>query len=36
MVNVFAEAWQDDRSKPVATASAHFLMQSPDEAEPSL
>ena len=20
MVNVFAEAWQDDRSKPVATA----------------
>ena len=28
MVNVFAEAWQDDRSKPVATASAHFLVTS--------
>ena len=36
MVNVFAEAWQDDRNKPVATASAHFLVTSPDEAEPSL
>jgi hypothetical protein len=36
MVNVFAEAWQDDRSKPVATASAHFLVQSSDDAEPSL
>ena len=31
MVNVFAEAWQDDRSKPVATASAHFLVTSADE-----
>jgi uncharacterized protein (TIGR00369 family) len=31
MVNVFAEAWQDDRSKPVASASAHFLVQSDDE-----
>jgi uncharacterized protein (TIGR00369 family) len=30
MVNVFAEAWQDDRSKPVASASAHFLVQSDD------
>lgn len=30
MVNVFAEAWQDDRSKPVATASAHFLVTSDD------
>ena len=30
MVNVFAEAWQDDRSKPVASASAHFLVQSVD------
>jgi uncharacterized protein (TIGR00369 family) len=37
MVNVFAEAWQDDRSKPVASASAHFLVESPDDdAEPSL
>ena len=35
MVNVFAEAWQDDRSKPVASASAHFLVQS-DDAPPSL
>jgi uncharacterized protein (TIGR00369 family) len=35
MVNVFAEAWQDDRSKPVASASAHFLVQSDDTA-PSL
>lgn len=31
MVNVFAEAWQDDRSKPVASASAHFLVQAGDE-----
>ena len=31
MVNVFAEAWQDDRSKPVASASAHFLVTSADE-----
>ena len=36
MVNVFAEAWQDDRSKPVATASAHFLVKSSDESPPSL
>ena len=36
MVNVFAEAWQDDRAKPVATASAHFLVKSADEAPPSL
>jgi uncharacterized protein (TIGR00369 family) len=35
MVNVFAEAWQDDRSRPVASASAHFLVQS-DDAPPSL
>ena len=35
MVNVFAEAWQDDRSKPVATANAHFLIKS-DDAPPSL
>ncbi|MBS0517457.1 MAG: PaaI family thioesterase [Proteobacteria bacterium] len=31
MVNVFAEAWQDDRSKPVATAQAHFLVTAADE-----
>jgi acyl-coenzyme A thioesterase PaaI-like protein len=31
MVNVFAEAWQDDRSKPVASASAHFLIAAADE-----
>ena len=36
MVNVFAEAWQDDRSKPVATATAHFLVKSSDDAPPSL
>jgi uncharacterized protein (TIGR00369 family) len=35
MVSVLAEAWQDDRSKPVASASAHFLVQS-DDAPPSL
>jgi len=35
MVNVFAEAWQDDRNKPVASASAHFLVTSADE-PPSL
>jgi len=31
MVNVHIEAWQDDRSKPVATANAHFLLKSADE-----
>ena len=31
MVNVFAEAWQDDRAKPVATAQAHFLVTADDE-----
>jgi acyl-coenzyme A thioesterase PaaI-like protein len=35
MVNVFAEAWQEDRARPVASASAHFLVQS-DDAPPSL
>jgi len=30
MVNVFVEAWQDDRGKPVATANAHFLVQPPE------
>jgi uncharacterized protein (TIGR00369 family) len=36
MVNVYVEAWQDDRSKPVATANAHFLVKSSDDAPPSL
>lgn len=36
MVNVFAEAWQDDRAKPVATANAHFLVKSDADAPPSL
>ena len=31
MVNVFAEAWQDDRARPVASASAHFLISAGDE-----
>jgi uncharacterized protein (TIGR00369 family) len=36
MVNVFVEAWQDDRAKPVATAQLHFLVKSSDDAPPSL
>ena len=36
MVNVFMQAWQDDRAKPVAAANAHFLVKSTDEAPPSL
>jgi uncharacterized protein (TIGR00369 family) len=36
MVNVFVEGWQDDRAKPVATANAHFLVKSADDAPPSL
>lgn len=31
MVNVFAEAWQEDRNRPVATAQAHFLVTADDE-----
>ena len=31
MVNVFAEAWQEDRARPVASASAHFLISAGDE-----
>lgn len=31
MVNVFVEAWQDERARPVATAQAHFLVKSDDE-----
>ena len=30
VVNVFVEAWQEDRAKPVANANAHFLVQPPD------
>jgi len=30
MVNVFVEAWQDDRARPVAIANAHFLVQPPE------
>ena len=36
MVNVFAEAWQEDRSRPVATENAHFLVKSDADAPPSL
>jgi hypothetical protein len=36
MVSVFAEAWQEDRSRPVATAKAHFLVKSDADAPPSL
>lgn len=36
MVNVFVEAWQDDRAKPVATAQAHFLVAAADDAPPAL
>ncbi|MBV8187600.1 MAG: PaaI family thioesterase [Alphaproteobacteria bacterium] len=35
MVNVFVEAWQDDRAKPVATANAHFLVAAAAD-EPSV
>jgi uncharacterized protein (TIGR00369 family) len=30
VVNVFVEAWQEDRAKPVATAHTHFLVQPPE------
>ena len=36
IANVAVEAWQDDRAKPVATANAHFLVKSSDDAPPSL
>jgi uncharacterized protein (TIGR00369 family) len=35
MVNVFIEAWQDDRARPVASGSAHFLVTS-DDGPPAL
>lgn len=35
VVNVFVRAWQRDRDKPVASANAHFLVGTPDLAEPS-
>ena len=31
--SVQVEAWQDNRAKPFAMASAHFLMPAPDAAE---
>lgn len=34
VANVTVEAWQDDRTKPVATAVAHFLVL-PEEARPT-
>jgi uncharacterized protein (TIGR00369 family) len=34
VATVQALAWQDDREKPVATANAHFLLDSEDEAHP--
>jgi acyl-coenzyme A thioesterase PaaI-like protein len=33
IVNVSAEAWQDDPDRPVARAHAHFLIQPIDDAE---
>jgi uncharacterized protein (TIGR00369 family) len=30
VVNVFVEAWQEDRGRPVANANAHFLVQPPE------
>jgi acyl-coenzyme A thioesterase PaaI-like protein len=32
VVTVHAEAWQEDRSKPIATAHGHFLLKVEDEA----
>ena len=37
VANVRVEAWQDDRSRPIAVASAHFLVRSdadPPRTEP--
>ncbi|MDF3074035.1 MAG: thioesterase family protein [Alphaproteobacteria bacterium] len=31
VVNVAVEAWQDDRSRPIASANAHFLVSPRDE-----
>jgi len=33
---VRVEAWQDDRSRPIAVASAHFLIESAESAAPEL
>jgi uncharacterized protein (TIGR00369 family) len=30
VANVRVEAWQDDRSRPIAVASAHFLVETPE------
>ena len=31
VVNVAVEAWQDDRSRPIASANAHFLVSPREE-----
>jgi len=35
VANVQVEAWQDDRTKPIAAAHGHFLLAPPPEAGPS-
>jgi acyl-coenzyme A thioesterase PaaI-like protein len=32
VATVRAEAWQDDRSRPIAAAHGHFLLQAADDA----
>lgn len=31
VATVHAEAWQEDRARPIATAHGHFLLKTPDE-----
>ena len=33
VANVRVEAWQEDRSRPIAVASAHFLIEMPETSE---
>jgi len=33
VANVRVEAWQEDRSRPIAVASAHFLIETPEPPE---
>jgi len=33
VANVRVEAWQEDRSRPIAVASAHFLIETPETPE---
>ncbi len=33
VANVRVEAWQEDRSRPIAVASAHFLIETPEAPE---